>query len=222
MFLHSQSTTVATQAYDYPEWHKGRENYALWYIEIKHPALGAYLNQLRQKFSNFLFHPNTRQFHITIYICGFLTDLSPQFDDDFQFKHLQQHLQDLKKSNLQPFKLKTGKINSFSSALFVDIHDDQNSLSNIKKILSYSTQEIAPTQYCPHITLGLYKAEFPSQQILEEIEMTEQQQFEITIDQLHFGFYKANDLQGKLFDLEYYSLNSNTKKVSLEQNPCCN
>ena len=58
--------------------------------------------------------------------------------------------------------------------------------------------------------------------ILEEIEMTEQQQFEITIDQLHFGFYKANDLQGKLFDLEYYSLNSNTKKVSLEQNPCCN
>lgn len=52
--------------------------------------------------------------------------------------------------------------------------------------------------------------------------MTQQQQFEITIDQLHFGFYKANDLQGKLFDLEYYSLNSNTKKVSLEQNPCCN
>lgn len=42
--------------------------------------------------------------------------------------------------------------------------------------------------------------------------MTQQQQFEITIDQLHFGFYKANDLQGKLFDLEYYSLNSNTKK----------
>ncbi len=222
VFLHSQSLTIATQKHDYPEWHKGRKDYALWYIEINHPELLNYLNELRRQFSKFLFQPNTRQFHITLYVCGFLTDLSPQFNDDFQLKQLKQQLQDLKKSNIQAFQLKTGKINSFSSALFVDIEDDQNSLSNIRTILSSSTREIAPTNYCPHITLGLYNAEFPSQQILEEIEMTQQQQFEITVDQLHFGFYKAKLLQGKLFDLDCYSINSNTKNASLEQNTCCN
>lgn len=71
MFLHSQSTTVATQAYDYPEWHKGRENYALWYIEIKHPALGAYLNQLRQSFQIFYFIPTHDNFISRYIFVGF-------------------------------------------------------------------------------------------------------------------------------------------------------
>jgi 2'-5' RNA ligase len=222
VFLHSQSLTIATQKYDYPEWHKGRKDYALWYIEINHPELLNYLNQLRQQFAKFLFQPNTRQFHITVYICGFLTNLKPKFDDDFQLKQLEQQFQDLKQNHLNTFKLKTGQINSFSSALFIEIFDDKNSLSNIRKILSKSTHEIAPTDYCPHITLGLYNSEYFSQEILEEIAKIEQQQFEITIDQLCFGTYQAKDLQGKLFDLKYHSLNLNNESTLERANSCCN
>ena len=222
VFLHSQSSTIVTQAHDYPEWHKGRLYYALWYIEIDHPELLNYLKHLRQSFSQYLFQPNARQFHITLYICGFLTKFNPSFDDDFSIHKIKQQFQDLKKSNLRAFKLKTGQINSFSSALFVDIHDEQNSLSKIRTSLAKSTQEIAPICYYPHITLGLYNDEFSSQEIVEVIRKIPQQHFEISIEQLRFGIYQAKELQGRLFDLHHYSLNSSGKYTPLELNGCCN
>ena len=103
MFLQSDRLTIPTEKHDYPEWHKGREDYALWYVEIDHPKLLAYLNQLRQTFANYLYQPNTRQFHITLFICGFLTDQQSQFDDDFIIQKFQQQVKLLVKDNLNIF-----------------------------------------------------------------------------------------------------------------------
>jgi hypothetical protein len=58
---------------DYPEWHLGRQNYALWYLEINDQKLVHYLDVLRAHFSEFLLEPNHRQYHVTLFICGFLT-----------------------------------------------------------------------------------------------------------------------------------------------------
>ncbi|MFW1817767.1 2'-5' RNA ligase family protein, partial [Acinetobacter guillouiae] len=82
---------------------------------------------LTEKFSTYLLHPNTRQFHLTLYICGFLTDDKKQFDDDFIQSKFQQQLKILSHNQLNSFKLTTGKINSFSSALFREIQDHGNS-----------------------------------------------------------------------------------------------
>ena len=54
MFLQPHSTVVPTEARDYPEWHLGRERYALWYIEVDDPVLISYLTQLREQFSDLL------------------------------------------------------------------------------------------------------------------------------------------------------------------------
>ena len=135
VFLQPQSLTIPTEAHDYPEWHKGRAQYALWYLEIQQPELLDYLNHLRQQFSHYLFQPNTRQFHITLYICGFLLENGvnpqPHFDDDFSQQQLQQQLKMLQDTELKPFRLKTGKLNSFNSALFLEIEGSENSLSKI-------------------------------------------------------------------------------------------
>lgn len=200
MFLEADQSVVPTLTHDYPEWHKGRDDFSLWYIEILDPELLDYLNQLRAHFSDLLYTPNQRQFHITLYICGFFTESEAQFDDDFNVDLFTQQCQLLSHGFNNVFKLKTIRINSFESALFVEISDDAlfHPLQQIRQLLSQSSAEIAALDYCPHITLGLYKDPIKSDLIFERIQQFKQQQFEFQVDQLTFGTYQAKILQGQL------------------------
>ena len=198
--------TIPTQTHDYPEWHLGREEYAIWYLEIHQPELLEYLTQLRAEFSEFLFQPNTRQFHITLFICGFLTQQDPVLNDDFSIEQLTQQLQQLKNENIQPFQLTAGNIQSFESALFVDVLDHQNSLSRIRSLFSKTHDEIAPLNYHAHITIGLYHTAFKSEQIFAKIASITLQKFEISVEHLSFGLYKAKQLQGQLYPYQQFSL----------------
>lgn len=205
VFLLPATSVVPTLARDYPEWHKGRTAFSLWYLELHSHALQNYLEQLRAEFSDVLFQPNTRQFHITVFICGFYS-ASSQFDDDFTDEQLKQQLLEMQKAQLQPFKLRTGKINSFESALFVEIHDDERGLEKVRQQLYACTNEIAPISYCPHITLGLYGTALNSDEIFKRIERIGQQSFEFEILQLTFGTYTAHQLQGPLSAQLQYTL----------------
>ena len=196
---------VPTAAQDYPEWHKGRQRYALWYLEIQQPEVLAYLEQLRRQFSGLLFAPNTRQFHITLFVCGFLHQ-HKRYDDDFTYQQFNAQLQQLQLLNLAPFQLKTGKINSFESALFIEIEDSEQALQQIRQQLSPCSGEIAPLSYCPHITLGLYSHAFNSNELFRRADEIEQQSFELEIRQLTFGAYAAQQLQGPLSAYRQFNL----------------
>ncbi len=189
---------VPTLAQDYPEWHKGRTDYSLWYLEIQQPQFLHYLYQLRQHFSDLLYSPNTRQFHITLFICGFLTVHEQKWDDDFSHQQLQQQIEILNSELKFSFKLKSGYLNSFESALFIEIEDIQGSLAEIRHQLYACSEEVAPLQYCPHITLGLYKDNINSDTVFARMQNILQQQFEIQVQQLTFGTYHAQTLQGPL------------------------
>ncbi|WP_254592259.1 2'-5' RNA ligase family protein [Acinetobacter bouvetii] len=198
MFLKPSMPVLPTLAQDYPEWHKGRTDFSLWYLEIRQPELLNYLEQLREYFSDLLFTPNTRQFHITLFICGFLTNHNPKWDDDFSHQQLQQQLKTLKPEQKSSFRLKTGAVNSFESALFIEIDDLDGNLAEIRQQLYRCSDEIAPLEYCPHITLGLYKHEFCSNIIFERMQNIPQQSFEFQVRHLTFGTYHAQMLQGPL------------------------
>ena len=103
---------VPTIAQDYPDWHKGRSQFSLWYVEIHQPELLDYLEQLRCAFSDLLFTPNTRQFHITLFVCGFLNQ-QQIYNDDFSAAKLNQQLQQLQLLNIEPFQIKIGKMTFF-------------------------------------------------------------------------------------------------------------
>ncbi|WP_406741456.1 2'-5' RNA ligase family protein [Acinetobacter shaoyimingii] len=206
MFLKPGMPVVASFDHDYPEWHKGRSDFSLWYLDILDPALSAYLQYLRDYFSDLLYTPNTRQFHITLFICGFLTQHIKQHDDDFTQIQFQQHLQDLAQARLPKFQLSTVNINSFESALFVEIEDQHNVLTLIRELLSKSTDEIAPLDYCPHITLGLYKNTVSSDEVFQRISTLKQQQFHLQIDHITFGSYQAQVLQGPLLSRHQFNL----------------
>lgn len=206
MFLKPTMPVIPTEDHSYPAWHKGREKYALWYIEVTQPELLNYLHELRSTFSGFLFTPNSRQFHITLWICGFLNNRPVQWNDDFDISEIDVHTAILDSLSLSKFSLRIGPINSFDTALFIEVHDETNVLTKIRSSLSSVTREIAPLSYCPHITLGLYKEAFDSNLILDRIRTFPQQTFEFEVSELTLGFYQATVLQGPLYHYHTYSL----------------
>ncbi|CAI3101622.1 hypothetical protein MWMV18_MWMV18_00138 [Acinetobacter calcoaceticus] len=207
---------VPTSLRDYPEWHLGRQNYALWYLEINDQKLVDYLDGLRRHFSDFLLEPTSRQYHVTLFICGFLTDESKLYKDDFSFSEFEQQREVLRKEDFAPFHLKIGSVDSFSSALFVEIQDTENILFLIRQKLGTVSNEIAALDYCPHITLGLYKENYNSDLILQKISELPVQykhaEFELKIEHLTFGYYQAQTLQGKLYPYQHLFLGDS----------CCN
>ncbi len=199
MLLQAFTKLMATGIHDYPEWHHGRVKYGLWYIEINQPELIEYLEQLQQTFSDLLIPSNQRQYHITLFVAGFLTASSPKFDDDFEVYKLNQQIEQLEKLQLDTFELEVMHIDSFSSALFLHIHDKNNVLNKIRQQLSQTSIEIAAPVYCPHITLGLYRAAWKSEFVLQRIQKLPLRKFKIQVNQLTFGYYKAQILQGLLY-----------------------
>jgi len=207
---------VPTFIRDYPEWHFGRQNYALWYLEINDQKIVDYLDALRAHFSEFLLEPNSRQYHITLFICGFLDHETRVYSDDFSLSEFEQQREILIKEDFAPFHLKIGAVDSFSSALFVQIQESQNILSHIRQKLGTVSHEIAALDYCPHITLGLYKETYNSDLILQKISELSVQykyaEFELKIEHLTFGYYQAQTLQGKLYPYQHLFLGES----------CCN
>lgn len=152
-----------------------------------------------------LFRPNTRQFHITLYICGFYA-AKKYWEDDFLESQFQQQVQALRQLRLKPFQLKVGGINSFDSALFVDVQDQSQQLAHIRQALSAGGAEIAALQYHPHITLGLYQTACSTNLILQRIQNLPVQYFDLDIHHLNFGYYQSHTLQGELFTTHQFPL----------------
>lgn len=205
MFLQADTFVIPTLKQDYPEWHLGRPWFSLWYLDIENAELTAYCEKLKQQFSQLLFQPNVRQLHITLFVCGFWQQ-QPHYPDDFSPVQLHLQKQRLDELQLAPFHLTVQGINSFDSALFLEVQDHTQSLHKIRQAFAAQHQEIAPLSYCPHITLGLYHQALPSQQILDLIAAIETPSFELEVKSLSFGAYQANILQGPLQVLDRYSL----------------
>lgn len=198
MFLQPTKQVIATLNQDYPEWHKGREQFSLWYLEILDTELIEYLQLLRDAFDDILFQPNTRQFHITVYICGFKTDTHKQWDDDFDHYALLRQISAIQQLNLHRIQLKTRRINSFESALFVEVEDTGGTLNHIRQTLAQISDEVAPLDYCPHITLGLYKTQVSGAEVMRRFNTISQRYFELNHSHLSFGSYQSHILQGEL------------------------
>lgn len=162
---------------------------------------------MRAHFSEFLVEPNHRQYHVTLFICGFLTHETKIYSDDFSFNEFEQHRQIFSKENFSSFQLKIGSIDSFSSALFIEIRDTENILFQIRQKLGLVSNEIAALDYCPHITLGLYKTDYSSDLILRKISQLpvqyKQAEFDFKVEHLTFGYYQAQTLQGKLYPYQH-------------------
>lgn len=206
MLLQADTQLIATAIRDYPEWHKGRSDYGLWYIEIDQPELIQYLDEIQAQFSDLLLSAQQRQYHITLFVSGFLQPAVKQYDDDFQIQQLQQQIKSLEALQLPTFELEIRQIDSFSSALFLHIKDQDHVLAQIRQQFAQVSGEIAALEYCPHITLGLYREAWLSDIVLERIQQLSIKTINIEVKKLTFGYYKAQILQGFLYPYQQIEL----------------
>jgi len=206
VLLQAETQLIATEIRDYPEWHKGRSDYGLWYIEIDQPELIQYLDEIQAQFSGLLLPAQQRQYHITLFVCGFLQPFTHQYDDDFQIQQLQHQIKSLEALQLTTFELEIRQIDSFSSALFLHIKDQDHVLAQIRQQFAQVSGEIAALEYCPHITLGLYREAWLSDIVLERIQQLSIKTINVEVKKLTFGYYKAQILQGFLYPYQQIEL----------------
>lgn len=187
---------IPLQHIDYPDWHKQRTQFSLWYIHIECPKIIEYCQQQRFAFQHLLNQDYQRQWHISLFINGFWVK-QRNYDDDFTAEDLQQQIHALTSLQLRPFQLTISHLGSFDNCLYLQILPHE-SLHKMRQVLAQTHHEISPTIYQPHITLGFYKDAFLKQDILSQIQQYSQQNISFTVNKIIFGHYQAKELQGEL------------------------
>ena len=98
--LTSIPTTIPAEIRDYPEWHRGRQTYAVWIVPLEDERILEIFHAARKHLSGVLLESYRRQPHITLFVCGFLVEQS-RYNDDFSLPQLQGQLNALKKRALR-------------------------------------------------------------------------------------------------------------------------
>jgi 2'-5' RNA ligase len=190
-------TTIPAENRDYPEWHHGRETYAVWVLQMENQAIQEKFKAAREHLSSYLLEPYHRQPHITLFVCGFLVDES-QYNDDFTQAQLGAQMQALEKAKIQPFEIAIGGLNSFASAPFLEVHDPEGGIAHLREILASGAREFRTAPYTPHLTVGLYAGAFPSEDVARRLAVFSSQPIRWEVNQITLATYKADEFAGRL------------------------
>jgi 2'-5' RNA ligase len=195
--LHQSQETIPSPVHDHPDWHHGRQDYSVWLIELDGMEVSQKIAAAREHLSPFLIMPYRRQPHITIFVCGFLAD-APQYDDDYTAGQFERHTHLLKDTAVRPFIVEIGGLNSFASAPFLEVVDQEGGLGRVRALLSATGKEIGRSAYTPHITVGLYSRAFPGSMVSERIFSFPKDPCRLTVDRITFATYQARETAGAL------------------------
>jgi 2'-5' RNA ligase len=195
--LQQNHLTIPSLVRDYPEWHLGRQDYSVWLIELHSKEVLQKVAAAREHLSDFLIKPYQRQPHITVYVCGFVAD-TQRYDDDYSVEQLDHHVHLLKAAAIKPFSLEIGGLNSFASAPFLEVADQEGGLARVRALLSTGGKEISRNTYTPHITVGLYSGAFPGSVMHEKFASFPQDPCTLTVDRITFAAYTAKEIAGAL------------------------
>lgn len=199
--LNSVPTTVPSEDRDFPEWRRGRKNYAVWILQLPEQAILEKFQAAREHLSGYLLKPYHRQPHITLFVCGFLVD-KPQYSDDFTQTQLQDQIQALENAGIQPFEVEIGGLNSFASAPYLEVYDLQEGIARLRETLSRGAREFRTAPYTPHLTIGLYAGAFPSEKLVKRLMAFPAEPILLKVEQIAFATYRAQEIAGLLTHIQ--------------------
>ena len=196
--LYQILTTIPSEMRNFTEWHRGRKSYAVWVLRCdESKAIKEKFKAAREHLSGYLLEHYHRQPHITLFVCGFLVE-EHQYNDDFTQTQLEAQVQALGKTNIQPFEIEIGGMNSFASAPFLEVHDPDGGITRLREVLSYGACEFRTAPYRPHLTIGLYSDRFPSRGVVERMAAFLSEPVRWMAEQVTFATYKADKFAGEL------------------------
>ena len=207
--LRHTAQTIPTPIRDFPDWHRGRGEYAVWMIELARDGVLAKVEAARKHLSGFLLDSYRRQPHVTLFVCGFLAD-APRFDDDYCLSQLDAHLQLLSNANIPPFSIEIGGLNSFASAPFLEVHDNEGGIEHIRALLSTLGREVDRDAFTPHVTVGLYPGAFSTSAVIGKLAAFPGEPVSVAVEQITFAAYLPSEISGPLVYKQHAVLRKNS------------
>ena len=197
MLSHSP-TTIPSKIYDFPEWHRGRETYAVWILDYNgNDAVQQKFKAAKDHLDDYLLKPYHRQPHITLFVCGFLVE-SPEYNDDFTQSQLDAQIQALEKAKFRSFEIEVGGLNSFASAPFLEVYNPEEGIRNLRNILAMAARKFRTAAYRPHLTVGLYADSFLSTDVLAQTRTFISAPVQWKVKKITLSTYQAKEITGKL------------------------
>lgn len=200
-------TTYATQDYTWPAWHhKQRKQFFFWGLLPESSALEQQFQNTQKQLSPYLLENYHKQTHITLYAAGFLVE-EKQHDDDVTWQVLQQQAELIQSLNFEHLQLKAGALNSFLGAPFIEVIDKAGRLQHIHQALTQQFGSDRDDTLIPHITLGLYKENFPVRTIEKEFLALQAEKLQVEVNSPELGFvcnevrlicYSSDDIRSPL------------------------
>ena len=212
--LNHAPVTIPAETRDFPEWHHGRETYAVWILPLENGVIWEKFKAARQHLDGYLLKPYPRQPHITLFVCGFLVDRL-QYNDDFTRTQLLSQMAALEQANFPSFEIEIGGLNSFASAPFLEVHDPEDGITRLREILANGAREFRTTTYIPHLTVGLYAGAYPSAEVTSRLAEYPANIIKWRVRQITLATYRADTIAGELYFRENVMLRSGSKKYDI-------
>lgn len=184
---------------DYYEWHKNRPKYGIWMLELADSIFLERFDNAQQYLSHYLMSTYQRKPHITLAVCGFMAS-QKVFWDDYDQRSLQQDIDQILAMNLQKIVFTIdNRLISYAIAPGFKVLDDHGTLSALhQKLTKVDSEKIS---YFPHVTVGLYNDEWPTEEIVRQLKAFDvQENIILTADVIKLASYVPTEAGGALKD----------------------
>ena len=203
--------TVASIQRDFVDWRKGRRRYAVWAVDLDIPKLCAASTRMRQHLEGYLLPHYGRKPHITVCICGF-PGSDKGLDDDYSPARFKSHITSLESARLRPFSITIGRPETFTTAAYFAVRDQEAGIARIRQALGSDGPGEKDFSYVPHVTFGLYRAQFSVIEVLQRMRSCpDLMSTRVMVGKLVLMTYEASEIAGLLtvaceFDFERQAL----------------
>lgn len=140
---------------DFVEWHRGRQPYVFWALDVDVPAVADDVARHARLLGDALLEGYCRQPHVTLDVCGF-PSRRPLYDDEFGPALLARQLAALRLARPEPFSIEIGEADSFLSAPYLTVRDTEGGIGALRRCLAIDGAHRLLGDYVPHVTIGLY------------------------------------------------------------------
>lgn len=177
---------------DFVEWHRGRQPYVFWALDVDTPAVAASVARYACLLGDALLDGYLRQPHVTLDVCGFPS----------------RQLAALRLARPGPFSIGIGEADSFRSAPYLTVLDTAGGIAALRRCLAIDGAHRLLGDYVPHVTIGLYARSLVFSAIRERLLAGRYDGLVFPVERLSLMGYAPAEIGGQLRCLADYRLAS--------------
>lgn len=204
----SERATQPSVRRDFVEWHRGRQPYVFWGLDVDTPVVAGQVAVTSGHLGEWLLDGYARQPHVTLDVCGFPCR-RPSSVDEFGHDLLASQVDALRAAGPAPFAIEIGDPDSFLSAPYLAVHDPVGGIAALRRCLAINGEHRLFGDYVPHVTLGLYALAVPFVAVLSRLFACRiPEKLVCAVDRLSLMAYAPAEIGGQLVCLADFELGS--------------